>query len=397
MAETQSSPAKLLVLTIVSVRPYLYEVPHILALEEKTPFKFRFRTHWIPENYQGILSEWAEKGVPVDQRCVIMFRHQETGRFLPVRWCILQEVSIIGEVFYLRVSLGALPDIEFGKDARQVQWGSIQETHVKALGNGFSNDPGQPLRKLVFTTGLDDYVAAFHNTSYKGASKDKPFSNWDSLFLQYSELPEFRGIDFFKIIGLFVVNAKGTSRSVEISKVGVYRVLVSQRYALRIYQRRAELRVGENKIIDTDAAKSPTVYPVKLHVDTEAIRTLDGDQPVLGRYDVLEFLFRPTDGGAGQVTFLIVQLIWENAAHPDALKKFRLPLDIIPRRRDFILTAAFSGVLVSLFFRKPLAETVGLQDQLVLNIQTFSLFLLGVAVPSVQRVVQSTFSKFYGF
>ena len=375
---------EMLLFTLVSVRPYLYEVPHVLALDEGAEFKFRFREHWIAPESRARLHELASRSSS-EVSCLILYRDQASGSILPIRHASLLEVTVIGSIFHFRVAMRSIPLVEKDPDLLGRQLKELKQRHHQAL--GFNPKVGVELEKLVFFTDAA-LCEVFHaDSAPKQRSENVSFFMWDQLFRLFTMLPEFQDVDFYKIVGVFDARRKKVAVRRD-DGVSSYRLTAGRVYRIRLYQQRPQ---GPTQPANED----PGVYTVSLAADRDLVQVLRGSSRVVGKYDMLEFSLRPRDASIGLTTELSLEVEAHDRLPLDSLREFSFPISCSSGRLDIAAGSLFAIVLISLFFGDSLATATGLQQGTVRNVQVFTLFLLSVLTPRGQWIGKSVMSKLF--
>jgi hypothetical protein len=136
-----SAASPQLFLVANSIFPYGYDAVKVLALPNGAIYRARFD--------QKFVSEQIKKDFPRlrGQKGHYCFRDYETGCIIPLRSIVIQEVSLIGSVYYIRYSVEMIYD--FPQDRVRLEKQLSDFSQSIRNGTSFTEDePGKDLKPL---------------------------------------------------------------------------------------------------------------------------------------------------------------------------------------------------------------------------------------------------------
>src|SRR5579859_5987408 len=97
-----------------SRRPYIFDLPQLLALPENFEFRFRYRYEWVADELKTELDRfigrkrgWFEKSCLAGHSLLVVFHSQDTKRLLPLRRCTIVAAELLGPMVFIRFRVGA--------------------------------------------------------------------------------------------------------------------------------------------------------------------------------------------------------------------------------------------------------------------------------------------------
>lgn len=434
MPPSTSDPAKLLVITVNSSRPYIFELPELLAHENGAPFRFRFRRRWLLKRDREKVTGLAV----ASNQCLIVFRDESTGRLVPLRYATLLSLTNVGDVVHFGVQLGEIVPLDLPDSTRTPQaTDSVRAKKLETFQAAFEkaiepqkNEAGKELEALVFLSNpnaLKDMLTDGARDASGTSLSDPQVGYWESVFLELAKTADLAPVDFLRIIGLQEVRSK--NRRLRIARdsagtVAAYQVRTNRLYVLQLYQRRRKSRepaplnpaptsasqlrhVPANVAAVVDDAILPnnsqvatvaplttdSALPVSLR-GPPTIYTLNPTQYVVGKYDVLEFYFRPLGDAAGQLCYLQLDLAGLLGAEvPGGARELLVPVQVGLRRRDIASTIGFLVLLMSLFLTEKLSSWTHVNIDILRALQTVGLFGLLGFFPQLPKNAALLFSR----
>lgn len=288
----------MIVMVTNSIQPYCYDIAHVLGLPINFRHRFRYRDRWIK------LSETIES-----LKCrpaLLVLRDHDTGRLIPVRFVVIDNVIRVGDINYIDFRVQEYPPVETLDD--------VSNEIEKWLGsNKHENSPGKALSCLLFNAETIEVEGA------GGNSKVESYSEWSALLERLGKLECYKDFGFLRIVQ--VIDAKRRVATATCDATGEYS------YKLRpdrLYFLEAIQHIPWN-IDATETISKP--YDVELKAETNEIEVLRRIQRVVGKYDLLRFIFKTPGGYKSRNSFLELE-----SKQDEFSTKFRLPGLFVPVR-----------------------------------------------------------------
>ena len=281
--------------------PYCYDVAHVLGLPSSFSHRFRYRTRWvkIPYKIEDI------KG----QEGLIVLRNFEKGDFIPMRYVEIEDVLSIGDIHYIEFRLKDY----FPTTMRQKASERIKEY---LLDNGFENKGGHELECLVFES--KERLAEDN----QGKETEQEHKEWGEILKQIGRLDCYKDFSFLKI--LHIRDSGGGQVNAKKDETGKYSFALEpgRLYFLDVIQH-VPWEIDKGESIETP-------HDVELKAETDEVIILRKVQRVVGKYDLLRFIFKTVPGHKTKQTFLEVESKEEKKSPRFWLPALFLPIRIQP-------------------------------------------------------------------
>lgn len=288
----------MIILITNTIVPYCYDVAHVLGLPINLSHRFRYRDRWIKK----ISSVMDVKG----QRALVVLRNSDTAELIPLRFVVIEDVLTVGDVNYIELRLQEY----FPISLRVVTSQKINEVLTR---EGFENKSKQPLECLVFEV----YEGIFGDV-YAKLDAHK-LEGWSEILGIIGEFECYKEFGFLNIIQ--IRTSDGSKALIEKDETGKFSYVLKPGtlYFLEVIQY-VPWEIGKKESIE-----SP--YDVELKSESDEITLLRKIQRVVGKYDLLRFIFKTPSGYIAKNTFLEV----ENKQGGD-ISKYGLPALFLPIR-----------------------------------------------------------------
>lgn len=317
----------MIVMITNTIVPYCYDIAHILGLPSCLSHRFRYRAKWIKLSYEA-------KGIK-NQDGLIVLRNFRSGNLMPIRYVRIQDVLTDGDINYIEFQLGNYFPVGSTQRARD----EIAEVLWK---KGFENKGGEELECLVF------------DVSWRAKIEEN--ENWDAILREIGGIDCYKDFGFLKV--LHVWESDGRSACVTLDETGKYSLALRPNtlYFLDVLQH-VPWEIDKKESIDVP-------YDVELKTETDEVTILRKIQRVVGKYDLLRFIFKTPFGYSVKHTFLEI----ENKQSGE-LAKYRLPALFLPIRveppgwmKAVLYLRIALGVLavVAVVGAEPLARKMGI-------------------------------------
>lgn len=278
-----------------SQRPYVYDLPHLLALPDGFEFRFRYRHQWVEETIRRSLSTSNEHHQ--GRELILLFYSQETKRIIPLRRCTIIGLEDLGPMVFVHFRLGPFAAVD-PEVLATVDWSASRAAgaQLQALGAnllGLERDEamraavesGAPLpaachlREAAMVSGEHVWTRAPNS-----ASRTK---NWASLVSVLLHEPNLVGIPMFHVLGFqaedgahVVASQISTDFSLFKERSHGFRLTEGKRYRLRLVE-----WCEPPRGMHAQSATAGVAFR------SEILQLEGSSNLVVGRYDTLEFTF----------------------------------------------------------------------------------------------------------
>lgn len=283
----------MLVLITNSRVPYCFDVAHVLGMPLNLSHRFRYRKRWIATDAD--LSQ---------RKALVVLRDFDTGGFIPIRFAEIDDVLVIGDMVYLDFRLQGL--LSAGETER------ISVALSEAMkSRGFANTAGSHLETLVMEVPEVDSLAERPTKLADDALR------WNEVLVRLGQLECYKDYGFLRV--LQIVNAAGRTANVTEDGSGryAYALAPGTLYYLDVVQQ-TPWHVDDTEEIQT-------AYDVELVAESDEVVLLRKVQRVVGKYDLLRFIFKTPYAYGARHTFLEL-----TDRQVGAGAQFRLPTLFLP-------------------------------------------------------------------
>lgn len=288
----------MIVMVTNSIQPYCYDIAHVLGLPINFRHRFRYRDRWV------VLSQTIES-----LKCrpaLLVLRDHDTGKFIPIRFVIIENVIRIGDINYIDFRVQEYAPVEtLGKISNEIEKWLATKNH--------KNPPGEGLSCLLFD------AETIEAEGVGGNPKAEFYSEWSALLERLGKLEYYKDFGFLRIVQ--VIDSKREVATATCDATGEYS------YKLRpdrLYFLEAIQHIPSN-IEATESISKP--YDVELKAETNEIDVLRRIQRVVGKYDLLRFIFKTPSGYKSRHSFLELE-----SKQDEFSTKFRLLGLFVPVR-----------------------------------------------------------------
>lgn len=292
-----------IILITNTIIPYCYDMANILGLPNNFSHRFRYRNTWIefPERISSMIG----------QNGLVVLRNFDTGDLIPVRFILIEEVITAGDINYIEFQLHDYFPIK--KKA------IISQKIIEILTNkGFENKGGQSLKYLVWE--IDNKLLG----EFDEPEEEQSLERWSSILQEVGHLSSFKDFGFLKIFRLR--DSKGSQIFVKKDETGKYSFLLKPNQLLF-------LDVIQDIPWDIEKKESiDSPYDVELKAETDEVTILRKIQRVVGKYDLLRFIFKTPSGYSSKHTFLEVENKQSGEVVKYGLPSLFLPIRIQPSK-----------------------------------------------------------------
>lgn len=395
---------RVLVAITGSKKPYVYDLPQLLALPEGLEFRFRFRDRWVDERVR----EEMRDGGPSRQPLLLVYWSAETGRLIPLRWARLTNIQRYGPVTYCAFSLRGFA-VDVGREWSTTKlvsafWPGREDLDLKRAlpSHLFWVEEGlvaPDTAHLEFPNGSSELdPSGWARQWWQIVRRFAPDQEEDGCILEDGLL----GLPLFHVLGFF--DEKGDHRRVEIirNKCGHYDKDPAPGY---------ELTMGENyrlKVVQWCALKqgSHLSHPLDLDcvTETSGLKKQGAFSRVYGRYDVINIDLRAVSLEDGEIALKTSAVDILPGAEGDdhrgadgsvskklnswkEIDAFRVPVSVVPSalRRAGVALAVLVGI--PLFFAAEIWPALG--ASMVIASRAVGAILVALAFPALQPIVST--------
>jgi hypothetical protein len=316
-----------------TIEPYCYDIAHVLALPTYFPHRFRYRAKWINLPYK---TEDIK-----DRDGLVVLRNFETGDFIPVRYIQIEDVLSVGDINY----------IEF----RVMNYFSVAKIQLVSKGisetlreRGFENKGGHSLGNLVLE--IDEKVIGESGEEITVEEHEK----WSEILRVIGGLKCYKDFGFLRILHIRDTKRFSATAIQDETKKYTFSLKPSHLYFLDLIQQIPW------EIEKTESIKVP--YDVELKSETDEVVILRKIQRVVGKYDLLRFIFKTPSGYTTKHSFLEVENKQGGEVAKYGLPALFLPIRIEPPGWMKVVLRVRLGLsvlaVITLLLSEPIARVI---------------------------------------
>lgn len=334
-----------------TIVPYCYDIAHILGLPFWLSHRFRYRARWIklPYDVTGIKNRDG----------LIVLRNFRTGDLIPIRYVRIQNVLTVGDINYVEFQLRNYFPVRSTQRARE----EIAQALRK---DGFENKGGEGLECLVFDVPWQREI--------------EENENWDGILREIGGIHCYKDFGFLKVLHAREFN--GRFAHVTQDETGNYSLALKPDtlYFLNVLQH-VPWEIDKKESIDV-------LYDVELKAETDEVIVLRKIQRVVGKYDLLRFIFKTPSGYSTKHTFLEIENKQGGEVAKYGLPALFLPIRVQPPRwMKVVLYLRITLAVFAVFAvvgSEPLARKLGIGADWI---RTLSLLVLVLATKKWDEAV----------
>jgi len=296
--ESQLIKNSMIVMITNTIPPYCYDIAYVLGLPANFSHRFRYHAKWmrLSCNVSDIKRQPA----------LIVLRNEVTAGLTPVRYAQIEDVLPVGDINYIEFRLQCYFPVA-RIDSASTYLNNALET------KGFVNKQGADLDCLVLEVDSGDLG---------DAGKEEKLNShqmWSNLLGVIGQFNCYKDFSFLKV--LHVRDSKGDNASAVPDETGKYSFALkpSHVYYLDLIQH-IPWEMDKTESIETP-------YDVELKSETAEVAILRKIQRVVGKYDLLRFIFKTAPGESTKHTFVEVE-----SKQGGELAKYGLPTLFLPLR-----------------------------------------------------------------
>lgn len=298
-----------------AIPPYGFEFVNILCLPKGTKSRFRFKEKWVNDEFK------ANHKLYIGETIHILLRDKTNTTIFPLRKAKVDQISRIGETYYIRYTLLDYFEYDSKDTVRNDQLREYREGFYRYHTDIKDNHPDMDMRPLVFGSNYQFNFVNQHFDTDEPVMKE--FEVFENIISTIKDITFFKSVTFTKIISLEYVNSKG---HITVSD-GKYQIKEESDYILKLYQ--------TTPTLDLDCVQIPN--DIELKSDAKYITVIKGKQRAVGKYDVIEMMFRTNMNTAGANTSLDICYKLKPGAEQYIDPNINLPLHINHRHRSILI------------------------------------------------------------
>ena len=283
----------MIVLITNSLMPYCFDVAHVLGLPFNLSHRFRYRERWISAT--GDLSK---------STALVVLRNFSDGQLIPLRYVQISHVRNMGGMAYLDFRVQGFPSASTAARLSERLYRAISD-------RGYDNRGGAPLNALVVDVPEIDRLC--------GTTGDQvdDVVRWNEVLAEIGGIDSYKDYSFLKILRIEDAAGKRAHVVKDTSTKYAYALSPGTLYYLDVAQH------VPWQVDTTERIEIP--YDVELVAESDDVILLRKVQRVVGKYDLLRFIFKTPRAYASRHTFLEIT---DRQAGPGA--QFRLPTLFLP-------------------------------------------------------------------
>ncbi len=269
-----------------SIFPYGYDAVKILALPDRAKYRARFDQYFVSEQIR------SDFHILQNRRGHYCFRDYETGLIIPLRNITIDEIYLVGSVYYIGYSVGEMYDFPQDRDRLDKQVKDFNDTFRKNVSLG-NDAPGKDLYPLVLMSTTP--VRFFDEVETVKKEYDRQIRRWASIVRRLSEFKYFKYIPFPRIVGMRPLN-RGKFRAV----INDMKLIGATDYEIQlIHMLKSDSAVphsiNEQRTDRDEQFKDNTSYSIVVHTEPAVLSLQRPIARMTGSYDIHTFVFRTAD------------------------------------------------------------------------------------------------------
>lgn len=393
----EKTKQRVLVAITGSQKPYVYDLPQILALPASLEFRFRYRDRWLDPEVRKQVNQSV-----TSEPILLVFWSQKTKRLIPLRWARLQSLVKYGPVTYCSFTLRS-----FATGLAQL---SSPDLAKSLFPNEQNLDLGGELPSHLFWASRDALHIPDGLDRGEDAAQAAPFEwagAWWEIVRRFAPdepdggeqaEPDLVGLPLFHVLGFFDEKKRPSetplppqiirNKNDVFEKIPVhgYKLLLGENYRLRIVQW-CRLERG-----------SALVPPLELEcvTETSGLKEQGSSNRVYGRYDVIDIDLRGHAVEMGEISLKTSEVdVMPSRSENDSatplaswasIDAFRIPVRVVPST-----TRIAGGFALALFGFVLLfaVEIAGLHGGWALICRLAGSLLVAAAFPTLGPVVST--------
>lgn len=269
-----------------SIFPYGYDAVKILALPDGAKYRARFDQHFVSEQVRKDFHSLKNR------RGNYCFRDYESGLIMPLRKIIVDEIYLIGSIYYIGYSVEEMYEFPQDEDRLEKQIKEFNEA-IRGSVKLNSDAPGKDLHPLVLMSNVR--VAFSDDVETIKEEYDRQIRRWAAIVRRLGKFKYFRYIPFPRIVGIRRLN-KGAFQKVVNNMV----LLGKMDYELQvIHMLKSDSAVphsiNEQRTDRDEQFKEKSSYEIAVHGEPTVFSLQIPIAIMTGSYDINTFVFRTAD------------------------------------------------------------------------------------------------------
>lgn len=316
--------------------PYGYEFVNILCLPHGIKGRFRFSDKWVSEEFKANFKEYCGK------RINILLRDKETAVFSPLRKAIVDDISKIGDTYYIQYTLKGFFEYDSKESVRKEQLEFYRKEFSNYHTDLRNNRPDTDMDPLVFGSNFEHDFVNKHFDALETTMKD--LEVFQNIIDTIKGLSFFTAVTFTKIIQLRQANNSNIVPIVD----GRYILKEETDYEFSIFQTAPTLSLKEVL----------TPNDIEIFSDAKYVSIIKGKQRAVGKYDIFNMLFRTNINTAGVNSFIDIRYRLKPGADQYIEPNLSIPVSIKLRYRSIFWRVCILVASISLYFYSYLVKSL---------------------------------------
>lgn len=315
-----------------TIPPYGYEFVNILCLPLGFKGRFRFKEKWVSEEFKSTYKAYISKPIHILLRDIV------SSTIFPLRKAIVDDIIKIGDTYLIKYTLNNYFNYDSKESERVSQLDEYQRRFLEYHdGQLLNNKPNADMSPLVFGSSFNIDFVNNHFDTQDSCYKDlETFRNTIDLI---KNIKFFESVIFTKIIYIRVKNTTNAPNVVN----GAYNLKEDTDYEISIYQTAPMLTYNKDELPND----------ISINVDSKYISVIKGKQRIVGKYDIINLIFRTNTNTAGAGSFIDIayKLKSDQAAEKYIDPNISLPISITFKYRGIInrIIALFAFIVLYLY------------------------------------------------
>lgn len=289
-----------------SIFPYGYDAIKVLALPDGAKYRARFDQHFVSEQIR------KDFNILKGHKGNYCFRDYESGLIIPLRKIIIDEIYLIGSIYYIGYSVEEIYEFPQDEDRLERQIKDFNDEIRKSV--KLNNDAaGKDLYPLVLMSNIGFKFSDDVETIKE--EYDRQIRRWASIVRKLGKFKYFKYTPFPRIVGIRRLN-KGSFQKITNNMI-IFGKTDYELQLIHMLQSDSSVphSINEERTDRDEKFKEKSSYEIAVHGEPTVFSLQRSTAKMTGSYDINTFVFRTADIASRTPAHLTVNYL----KNPDTL------------------------------------------------------------------------------
>jgi hypothetical protein len=269
-----------------SIFPYGYDAVTVLSLPNGSFYRARFDEHFVSAQIRRDFSLMSKR------KGLYCFRDYSSGKLTPLRMFTIEEINLIGKIYYIGYILGDILDFDQDEVVLGRQIEAFREKFSQQ-NTFFESGPGKDMYPLVLLSSTS--VDFRGQTETVRGDIDRQTRCWSAIVRYLGQYSYFRYTPFFRIVGVRELGKKNFSMLTP--RVNLKGDTDYQLQLVHNLQSDSPIphSINEDRTDREERFLERASYQLQLFATQKAVLLARDITTVTGSYDISFFTFRTAD------------------------------------------------------------------------------------------------------